>query len=221
MDRELMRSRQSDLIPNRRYKVAIIGCGGIGSNAAHIIASMGVCSHMTLIDYDIVGLENVWPGFLGGSRFLGTAKAQAVAELVAEIDPDMVVETIQSPLEQARLTDYQDIIVVSTDSMATRLSAWERFRNRTRWWIDGRMGGYAAQLYTLDVMGSEHVTEYADGLRTPPTNTLACGQKATAPLTKGFLTLAIGQSVSHIANDKQPPWLQRYDLNNAFWLKLE
>ena len=219
MDRDLLNSRQEDLIPHCRYRIAVVGVGGIGSNAAHMIASMGICRQLSLIDYDVVGLENIWPGYFGGTRFLGTSKAEAVAELVAEIDPDMQVDLYVEPLSAVTLFDRQDIIIVGTDSMSTRLEAWERFRNRTEWWIDGRMGGYAAQLYTLNTQG-ERVIEYSDGLREPFSGTLACGQKATAPLTKGFLAMAIGQSISMIARGIAPPWLQRYDLNNAFWLKL-
>lgn len=69
LDRDI---RQRDLVPPARLAAChavIIGVGAVGRQVAMQLAAVGI-SHMTLIDHDIVGVENLasqayWPSDLG------------------------------------------------------------------------------------------------------------------------------------------------------------
>jgi hypothetical protein len=58
----------------RRMRVAIVGCGGIGSGAAFLLASMGI-SELVLIDADRVELSNLNRQFLYTRKSIGKFKA--------------------------------------------------------------------------------------------------------------------------------------------------
>lgn len=66
-------------------RVAVAGAGGLGSNAALMLARCGV-GHMLLLDDDVVEPSNLnrqqyWP------RHLGRPKVEALAELLRELNP--------------------------------------------------------------------------------------------------------------------------------------
>ena len=63
VDKNLRLSRGSGIIrPPGGESVCVIGVGGIGSNAVHMLASMGI-TDFEVVDPDLVGEENIFPGF--------------------------------------------------------------------------------------------------------------------------------------------------------------
>lgn len=71
--------------------VGIAGAGGLGSNVAMILARSGV-EKMTLLDCDVVEASNLnrqhyWP------RHLGLHKTRALASILREINPHMLIRT--------------------------------------------------------------------------------------------------------------------------------
>lgn len=71
--------------------VAIAGLGGLGSNIALMLARTGV-GHMLLVDFDTVDTTNLNRQAYGISH-LGKPKAEAIRELLAEINPYLDIET--------------------------------------------------------------------------------------------------------------------------------
>lgn len=192
-------------IPND-WRVLIVGCGGIGSNAYHLLVSMGV-TDFTLVDHDEVNDENVFPGFLPGPT--GVKKAQALADWGRT--HDVVSTAIMEWVEDAYIDDDFDLILVGTDNLESRRFCFSKLRHMSPWLIDGRMGGTSAAVLTIptsdDDIGGLY-WEYLQGNNTP----LECGMKATAMLTKGFIVGMIGQSVYDILHKREPFYYQSVDL---------
>lgn len=72
-------------------RVGVAGAGGLGSNAAFMLARCGV-EHLLLADDDVVEPSNLnrqhyWP------RHLGRPKVEVLAELLRELNPEIRVET--------------------------------------------------------------------------------------------------------------------------------
>ena len=72
-------------------RIGIAGAGGLGSNAALMLARCGV-GHITLVDDDVVDASNLnrqqyWP------RHVGRHKVDALRELLLELNPHMDVAT--------------------------------------------------------------------------------------------------------------------------------
>lgn len=67
--------------------VAVFGLGGVGSWCAEALARSGVGA-LTLIDHDEVGLTNLNRQVEATLSTLGKPKAQAMAERIADINPE-------------------------------------------------------------------------------------------------------------------------------------
>lgn len=78
--------------------IGLAGAGGLGSNTAMMLARSGI-GKLTIIDCDMVEPSNLnrqhfWP------RHLGMAKVDALAELLHELDPDIVVDPVRLELDK-------------------------------------------------------------------------------------------------------------------------
>lgn len=87
----------------RRARVGIAGCGGLGSNVALMLARCGV-GHLLLADADVVDASNLnrqqfWP------RHVGRPKAEALAELLQELNPALEADARRLLLTPETLPD--------------------------------------------------------------------------------------------------------------------
>ena len=78
----------------RGLQLCVVGLGGVGSWAAEALARCGVAG-LTLIDLDHVSESNVNRQVQALGRTLGQAKAQALAERIADIHPACDVHTVE------------------------------------------------------------------------------------------------------------------------------
>lgn len=78
----------------RAARVAVIGLGGVGSWAVEALARSGV-AELTLIDLDHIAESNINRQVQALGATLGQAKAQALAERVADIHPGCVVHVVE------------------------------------------------------------------------------------------------------------------------------
>ena len=87
----------------RAARVGIAGAGGLGSNAALMLARSGV-GNLVLVDDDVVDASNLnrqqyWP------RHVGRPKVEALAELLLELNPEMGVEARRMRLDQNNMAE--------------------------------------------------------------------------------------------------------------------
>ena len=75
----------------RRASVVIVGCGGVGSWAAVMLARSGV-ARLRLIDFDYVTLSSLNRHATAGLADVGTPKVQCVARALQGIAPFVQVE---------------------------------------------------------------------------------------------------------------------------------
>ena len=87
----------------RETRVGIAGAGGLGSNAALMLARSGVGS-LLLVDDDVVDASNLnrqqyWP------RHVGQPKVDALTELLRELNPDINIDARHMRLTRENLPD--------------------------------------------------------------------------------------------------------------------
>lgn len=217
-------SRQSDMVSPRvkSLRVLVIGAGGIGSNAIHVLASMGVLNFQ-VIEFDEVGMANIHPGFFdAGDARNGVPKTQSVMKAVQKVIGDDLIEcrSIEGLLERIEVTDLNryDIVIVGTDSLESRRNAFDKFYTPKTVWIDGRMGGTGCDVFCyhegLDEETKAHYVESMKGAGDP----LPCGMKSTAAMTKGFIPGMIGDIVRDHVNGDQLAYHYRYDMADKGFL---
>ena len=133
-------ARQQDLVPAERLadlEISIIGVGAIGRQVALQLAAMGA-RRLQLVDFDRVDLTNVTTqGYLLGD--VGQPKVGATAGAVARLDPTIDVATVDDRYRPKLATGA--VIFCCVDSIEDRGAIWRAVRNRTEFFVDGRMLG--------------------------------------------------------------------------------
>src|SRR5258708_21870884 len=95
-------------------KIAVIGLGSGGGFVAQTLAMSGV-GHFVLIDDDTLELTNV-VRHVADRRYIGVAKVRAVAELIAQRNPQAEVSAIVGRLAN-HLDDLDsvDLVIAGVD----------------------------------------------------------------------------------------------------------
>ena len=102
-------------------RVAIIGCGGLGSNAAVMLTRAGV-GHLVLIDFDTVCESNLNRQAFFADQ-LGMLKVDALAANLRRIRPEVDLTLVSERLTAATLADAvdgADVAIEAVDAAGTK-----------------------------------------------------------------------------------------------------
>jgi len=128
---ELLRYSRHLILPDvaldgqRKLKAArvlLVGAGGLGSPAALYLAAAGVGT-LGIVDFDVVDVTNLQRQVLHGTRDIGRSKLASARDRIADLNPNVRVETHETRLTAANaleILDKYDVIVDGTDNFATR-----------------------------------------------------------------------------------------------------
>ncbi|MBR2889549.1 MAG: tRNA threonylcarbamoyladenosine dehydratase [Oscillospiraceae bacterium] len=113
----------------RNARVAVFGLGGVGGYVVEALARSGIGA-LDLIDHDTISLTNINRQLLATRSTVGKSKAQAAADRVRDIDPDIRVtvhETFYLPdtADQFDFSRY-DYIVDAIDTVTGKLMLAQR-----------------------------------------------------------------------------------------------
>jgi molybdopterin/thiamine biosynthesis adenylyltransferase len=130
-DYQLLRYSRHILLPQIEYAgqekltkshVLIVGAGGLGSPVALYLAASGV-SKLTICDFDNVDLTNLQRQIIHTTASVGINKAVSAQQTIYEINPEVVVKTIQQKSTEAEFTalaETADVVLDCSDNFATR-----------------------------------------------------------------------------------------------------
>ncbi|MFQ6106338.1 MAG: ThiF family adenylyltransferase [Thermoplasmata archaeon] len=103
-------------------RIAVVGIGALGSLSSILLARAGV-GHLTVIDRDVVELDNLQRQVLFDERDIGEAKAIVARRKLKEINSTIAVESIPSDLMPKNVHEILgdvDVVVDGLDNMGTR-----------------------------------------------------------------------------------------------------
>jgi sulfur-carrier protein adenylyltransferase/sulfurtransferase len=103
-------------------RVLVVGAGGLGSPAALYLAASGVGT-LGLVDCDHVDLSNLQRQVLFDTASVGRPKAEAAAERLRALNPDIQVVAHAAELRAANVLEVigpYDVVLDGTDRLATR-----------------------------------------------------------------------------------------------------
>jgi len=103
-------------------KVLIVGAGGLGSPAALYLALAGVGT-LGIVDFDKVELSNLQRQILHDTYDIGRPKVESAKETLQRYNPDVRVETHETPLTSENAMDIipqYDIVVNGADNFPAR-----------------------------------------------------------------------------------------------------
>jgi bacteriocin biosynthesis cyclodehydratase domain-containing protein len=111
----------------RGARVAVLGCGGLGTWTLGALASLGV-GRFTLVDHDTVELSNLNRQILFQTADLGAAKVDCAARWVRGLDPEIEVRRVRHRVEgeddAAAIVAGADVLVLAADWPAYELGRW-------------------------------------------------------------------------------------------------
>jgi adenylyltransferase/sulfurtransferase len=128
---ELLRYNRHLILPDvgldgqhriKAARVLLVGAGGLGSPAALYLAAAGVGT-IGLVDFDVVDVSNLQRQVLHGTAAVGRPKLESARARIADLNPNVNVETHDTRLTSAnalQILAHYDVIVDGTDNFATR-----------------------------------------------------------------------------------------------------
>ena len=102
----------------QKQHVVIIGMGGIGCPVAQYLLSSGI-KNLTLIDNDIIQINNLNRQILYSINNLGEKKVYVAKKILNGINPKCKIKTISKKIDEKNIKKYlskQSIIIDATDN---------------------------------------------------------------------------------------------------------
>ena len=103
-------------------RVLVVGAGGLGAPVIQYLAAAGVGT-IGIVDDDTVERSNLQRQVIHADSDVGTPKVESAATFVADLNPDITVESYDTRLSKANaeeiITDY-DLVVDAADNFPTR-----------------------------------------------------------------------------------------------------
>lgn len=156
-------TRQLDIIDPKNIQdtVTVIGIGGIGSYVIPALAKMG-CPSIVAYEFDDVEEHNL-PSQNFRCDDVGKHKSQAMKEIVIDFS-GLSLDVIPEKFEGQ--TPLSGIVISAVDSMASRHVIWKSIKHEpsVRLYIDARMGGQVAHLFSINTCKPDDIELYEDHL---------------------------------------------------------
>ena len=196
-------------------RVAIVGCGALGTVQAEILARAGV-GVLRIIDRDLVELSNLQRQFLFSEADAkdGTPKSVAAARRLAQINSQVALEPIVadlSPSNAADLLENIDLILDATDNFETRYLINDfSVRENIPWIYGAAVSSYGLKMavlpgvtaclkcvYPNPPQGAQPTCETA-GVLSTVTATIAALQTADAMKILGTLEKSVAAAITTV-----------------------
>ena len=103
-------------------RVLLVGAGGLGSPAALYLAAAGIGT-IGLVDFDVVDRSNLQRQVVHGTAAVGTSKLASARARLADLNPNVQVDTIEARLTAANALEHLrgwDVVVDGSDNFPTR-----------------------------------------------------------------------------------------------------
>jgi len=136
--------------PSRLPGVDLIGCGGIGSTVAVYLAKMGV-REFTLYDHDEIRHHNVSNTMVPNDS-IAKYKVEVIGDEIRRYSPTrrVNVKAIAEKFTEESHID-NEVVISALDNMEARRIVWNVVKTEfPSLYIDTRMGGEVAKIYSLD-----------------------------------------------------------------------
>lgn len=171
-----------------KNSAVIVGCGGLGTNAAVHLAGAGI-GRLLLVDYDTVEERNLNRQFFYTKDDVGSPKSRLLAERLRAYAPETDIDCFVGAFDAVAPTGY-DIIVIAVDNIGTRREINAFCRKSGTPCVNGSINGFFGTAY-LFIPGKTPDLEAAGCLVEPP-------QK---PLSPSSTAAIIGAAEAKLATD--------------------
>lgn len=161
-DNQLLRYSRHILLPQVSYEgqnklvnshALVVGSGGLGSPVALYLAASGVGT-LTICDFDVVDLTNLQRQIIHTTQSVGINKAVSAQQTIYEINPEVVVNTIQQKSTEdnfAELISKADVVIDCSDNFDTRYTLNRLCVKLKKPLVSGAALGFEGQITVYDM----------------------------------------------------------------------
>ncbi|MCR5207990.1 MAG: ThiF family adenylyltransferase [Eubacterium sp.] len=128
-----------------KNSAVIIGCGGLGTNAAVHLAGAGI-GRLLLVDYDTVEERNLNRQFFYTKEDTGKEKCKLLAERLKKYSPETEIEYRFKRYEKSLLNGF-DIVILAVDNIETRKLVNADCREKKIPLVNGNINGFFGIAY--------------------------------------------------------------------------
>lgn len=146
-----------------KNSAVIVGCGGLGTNAAVHLAGAGI-GRLLLVDFDTVEERNLNRQFFYTKDDVGKEKCKVLAERLCAYAPETEIKSHCGKFDNS-LTDGYDIIIIAVDNIQTRKVINKFCRDSQTPCVNGSIDGFFGTAY-LFIPGKTPDLEKAGCLNT-------------------------------------------------------
>lgn len=146
---EIGESGQTRLLSS---KVAIVGCGALGSMTAMQLAAAGV-KKIVIADFDTVDISNLQRQFFFTTEEAGKMKAEMLKRKMIAINPDCKVVVVAKLIDKNNASELFkdcDFIVDATDNPASKVMVEEVCKLLGKPCCIGGVSGFHGQVMTVE-----------------------------------------------------------------------
>lgn len=201
------RTRFEALLPLAKIKderVMVVGCGGIGSWTALVLAKMGF-DKFTLVDFDQIEEANVATQVFTREK-VGDAKVDTLGIMIEDVSETAVVHVQRERFHPDQIDKFKPTIVLAvTDNMESRREVWRSVISRSpegTLYVDGRTGAEALDVYCVR-KGGDLAGRYSTWITEEGYMEEKCGARAIA-YTGAFAASVIAKCVARAV--MEPKW---------------
>ena len=191
--------------------VHIIGCGGIGSPTAFILAKMGI-NKLHLWDDDTICEHNI-PNQVFPTGSVGELKVEALRDLLDLFtEDDVTIEVHNEKVNASTRRQLHGIVICGVDSLEARREIWPAIKTnpKIKFYLDGRMGGEACNLYSFNPSDTKTAADYEKTLEGKGEE-LPCTERAIL-YTVFMAASLIARQVKRYANGQEIIWEEFFSL---------
>ncbi len=143
-------------------KIAIIGCGGLGSSLGIALGSSGI-GQIDLVDFDEVSVHNIHRQIAFKVNDEGKSKSEVLANLITKRSPYVVVNSFDYDFETFSITneDY-DLIIDATDNLPVRAKIDKFSKEKNIPWLYGSVEAFQGQVCFFDKSSFNSVFKVSD-----------------------------------------------------------
>lgn len=161
-DNQLLRYSRHILLPQVSYEgqnklvnshALVVGAGGLGSPVALYLAASGVGT-LTICDFDVVDLTNLQRQIIHTTQSVGINKTVSAQQTIYEINPEVVVNTVQQKSTEddfAELISKADVVIDCSDNFATRYTLNRLCVKLKKPLVSGAALGFEGQITVYDM----------------------------------------------------------------------
>lgn len=146
-ERNIPALTEEECLALQNKRALIVGCGGLGGHVIDMLARIGVGS-LRVVDGDVFEPSNLNRQLLSEVPLLGVKKAQAAADRIARVNPQIQVEAVEEFLTEVNVLDLItgcDVVLDALDNIHARKLLAEACTKAGIPYVYGAISGWVAQ----------------------------------------------------------------------------